>query len=167
MKIKTNLKQALTFNKRLFSYCLVISLILNAIFFLRHLISFKEFKKNGIVKALYVKSLNKNETTFFQRAKYTKVAKMYFVTTTGDTIHAIGKNIWAMHINELDEINLYLPLDSVIYNKNKPNNYQLISEFRNYSTTYSAFAYFFVGLSVFTIWFYLMAFIINKALSKN
>lgn len=114
-----------------------------------------------------MKSLNENESTFFQRVKYTKVAKMYFVTTTGDTIRSIGKNIWAMQINELDEINLYLPLDSVIYNKNKPNNYQLISEFRNYSKTYSAFAYFFVGLSVFTIWFYLMAFIINKALSKN
>jgi len=167
MIIKTNHKQTLTFNKRLFSYCLVISLIINTIFFLRQLASFKEFKENGIVKELYVKSLNENESTFFQRAKYTKVAKMYFVTTKGDTIHSIGKNIWAMQINELDEINLYLPLDSVIYNKNKPNNYRLISEFRNYSTTYSAFSYFFVGLSVFTIWFYLMAFIINKALSKN
>ncbi len=155
-----------TFNKRSLFYCFIISVILNSTFFFQQLFDYRLFKKQGIITALYVKSLNENETTFFQRAKYTKVAKIYFVTSKGDTIHNLTKNTWSMQVDALDEINFYMPLDSVIYDKNNPKDYQLISEYRNYSSTRSAIAYFIVGLIMFTVWFYFMAFIVKKGLSR-
>jgi len=155
-----------TINKRRLFYCFIISVILNSTFFFRELFDFRLFNKQGIITELYVKSLNNNESTFTQRAKYTKVAKIYFVTSQGDTIYDIRKNYWAMQVDALDEMNFYLPLDSVIYDKANPKDYQLISEFRNYSTTFSFIGFFVVGLIMFTFWFYLMTEIFKKGLSR-
>jgi hypothetical protein len=139
---------------------------LNGTLFFQQLFDFQLFNKQGITTELYVKSLTKNETTFFQRAKYTKVAQTYFVTLKGDTIYNITKNTWAIQVDVLDEMNFYLPLDSVIYDKKNPKDYQLISEFRNYSTVRIAIAYFIVGLIMFTIWLYFMTVILTKGLAK-
>lgn len=153
-------------NKLKLFYCFIIAVILNGAFFFQQLCDFRLLNKQGVITELYVKNLTKNETTFFQRAKYTKVAKIYFVTLKGDTIYNITKNTWAMTVDALDEINFYAPLDSVIYDKNNPKDYQLISEFRNYSISRSAIAYFIVGLAIFTFCFYFMTVIFKKGLTR-
>ena len=155
-----------TINKRRLLYCIIISVITNGIFFITQLSSHRLFEKDGIIKELYVKSLNKDETTFLQKAKYTRVAKTFFITSQGDSIYDIRKNTWAMQADILEEINFYIPLDSVIYNSNNPKDYQLISEFKNYSTTYSVISYFIIGPIIFTIWLYFLTFIIAKGLER-
>ena len=110
--------------------------------------------------------MNKNEATFLQKAKYTRVAKAYFITSNGDSIYDIRKNIWAMQVDALEGINFYVPLDSVIYDKNNPKNYQLISEFRNYSTTSNILAYFVVGLIFFSVWIYFLTVILEKGIER-
>jgi hypothetical protein len=155
-----------TLNKRRLFYCLVISIVINGAFFLRQLLAHRNFERQGIIRELYIKSLNKTEATFFQKAKYTSVAAIYFLTSNGDTIHDVTKNTWAMRAKALEEIPYYLPLDSVIYDRQSPKNYQMISEFRNYSKTYSAVSYFLVGLSIFTVWFYLMTVLFEKGLAR-
>lgn len=143
-------------NKRRLFLCVIISIILNSFFFFRQLYEFEFFNEQGMVTVLNVKSLGKNESTFFQRAINSKVAKTYFITATGDTIYDVRKNIWAFEIDALDSLNFYLPLDSVIYNKNNPKDYQLISQFRNYSMTFSFVSYFIIGVSLFAICFYVL-----------
>jgi hypothetical protein len=155
-----------TINKRRLFYCLVISIILNGVFYFQQLQEFKLFSKQGIIKELYIKSVANNETSFFQKVKYTKVAETYFVTAKGDTIYNIGKNIWAMQVDALDELNFYLPLDSVIYDNHNPKDYQLISEFRNYSKTYNVIIFFLIGPLIFTVWFYFMTIIIEKGITR-
>jgi hypothetical protein len=113
-----------------------------------------------LTTALYVKSLNSNETTFWQRAKYTKCASTFFITQNGDTISEISKNYWGMGNKIFFKLNLYAPIDSVIYNKIIPQKKQLIWDFRAYSLTYSIighwlvtplfFSFFFIQL--FRIW---------------
>lgn len=153
-------------NKRRLLYCIIISVITNGIFFIAQFSSHRLFEKDGIIKELYVKSLNKDETTFLQKAKYTRVAKTFFITSQGDSIYDIRKNIWAMQADILEKINFYIPLDSVIYNRNNPKDYQLISEFKNYSTSYSVISYFMIGPIIFTIWLYFLTFIIAKGLER-
>ena len=148
-------------DKQRLLYCVILSFIINGIFFLNKYYEHKIFKENGIIKELNVKSLNKNETTFFQKAKYTKVAKTYFVTSNGDTIFDIRKNIWAMQVDILETIDLYLPLDSIIYNKLKPSDYQLLSVYRTYSKTHSSIAYFIIGPIIISVWLYGMSHIVG------
>lgn len=147
-------------NKRRLLICVIISIIFNSFFFFRQLIEFEFFNEQGIVTVLYVKSLEKNESTFFQRVKNSKVAKTYFITAKGDTIYDVRKNIWALEIDALDSLNFYLPLDSIIYSKNNPKYYQLISQYRNYSMTFSFVSYLIIGVCLLTIWFYLIGNII-------
>jgi len=157
-------------NKKRLSYCIMISLLLNGLFFLRQLIDHQKFTKDGITSVLNVKSLNKHEATFLQRAKYTHVAKVFFVTTQGDTIYDIRKNTWALSTNLTDEfenLSLYLPLDSIIFNKQNPKDYQLISEFKNYSIIYSSFAYFLITPLIFTIWLYFLVYFIKDKVYDN
>ena len=153
-------------NKRRLFFCIIISALINGVFFFRQLYTHEHFEKQGIIKVLYVKSLNNNETTFSQKVKFTSVAAIYFIISKGDTIHDISKNIWGMQVKALKEIPFYLPLDSVIYDSKSPENFQLISEFRNYSKTNSVISYFIVGLIFFTVWFYLSAVIIEKLIAR-
>ena len=153
-------------NKRRVFYCLIISIIINGAFFFQQLSDHEHFKKQGIIKELYVKSLNKNETTFFQKAKYSTVAAIYFLTSKGDSIHALRKNIWAIQAKALEGIPYYLPLDSVIYDSKAPEKYELVSEFRNYSKAYSAVSYFLVGPIIFTVWLFLLTVVIEKGLAR-
>ncbi len=155
-----------TIKKRRLLYCFIISVITNGIFFITQLSSHRLFEKDGIIKELYVKSLNKDERTFLQKAKYTRVAKTFFITSQGDSVYDIRKNTWAMQADILEEINFYVPLDSVIYNRNNPKDYQLISEFKNYSTRYSVISYFIIGPIIFAIWLYFLTFIIAKGLER-
>ncbi len=155
-----------TINKRRLLYCIIISVITNGIFFITQLSSHRLFEKDGIIKELYVKSLTKDESTLLQKAKYTRVAKTFFITLQGDSIYDIRKNTWAMQADILEEINFYIPLDSVIYNSNNPKDYQLISEFKNYSTRYSVISYFIIGPIIFTIWLYFLTLIIAKGLER-
>ena len=131
-----------TINKRKLLYCILISFLINGIFFINQLLEHRLLQKGGIIKELYVKSLNKDEATFFQKVKYTSVAKTYFITSKGDSITDITKNIWAIQVEAL---NFYVPLDSIIYDRNNPKDYQLISEFRTYSIAYAALAYFIIS----------------------
>ena len=157
-------------NKKRLFYCIMISLILNGLFFLKQLIDHQKFTKEGIISVLNVKSLNKQEATFFQRAKYTHVAKFFFVTNQGDTIYGIRKNTWAMGANLTDEFEnlpLYLPLDSVIFKRQNPKDYQLISEYKNYSIIYSSIAYFLIGPLIFTIWLYFLVYFIKDKMYEG
>jgi hypothetical protein len=156
-----------TINKRRLLYCIILSLIINGLFFVLQYSSHEFFTKDGIIKELYVKSLKKNESTFLQKAKYTRVAKTFFITSTGDTVFEIRKNTWAMQVDKFEEMNFYIPLDSVIYNPNNPEDNQLISEFKNYSIGYSVLSYFIIGPIIFTIWLYLLTFIIAKGLERH
>ena len=153
-------------NKRRLSYCIIISFLINGIFFINQLSEHRLLKEAGIIKELYVKSLNKDEATFFQKVKYTSVAKTYFITSEGDSIYDIRKNIWAMQVEALKGINFYVPVDSIIYDSNSPKDYQLISEYRNYSTTYSSLAYFIIGPIIFSAWLYLLTFLLEKGFAK-
>lgn len=142
-------------NKKRLAFCVVISLFLNTLFFFIQSIDHQKLSADGITSVLYVKSVNKNETTLLERAKYTHVAKVFFITNQGDTIYDTRKNTWAMSSNvtdELENLSVYLPLDSVIFNKQNPRAYQLISEFKSYSITYNSFVYFLIGPMIFTIW---------------
>ena len=140
--------------------CVSISILMGASFFYESYSFHKELKDNGLTTALYVKSLNSNETTFWQRAKYTKCASTFFITQNGDTISEISKNYWGMGNKIFLKLNFYAPIDSVIYNKNSPLQKQLISDFRAYSLTYSILAhgvvtplfFSFFFLRLFRIW---------------
>ena len=153
-------------NKRRLLFCIIISFVINGTLFIKGYYDHSILSENGIIKALYVKSLTDKETTFIQKAKYTKVAKTYFVTNSGDSIFNTRKNIWAFQVDALEELNFYIPLDSVIYNKNQPNDYQLISEFRNYSTQYSLISYFLIGSLFFSAWLYFMVTIFKKGIAE-
>jgi hypothetical protein len=153
-------------NKRRLLYCFIISFVTNGIFFVTQLSRHRLFEKDGVLKELYVKSLSTEETTFIQKAKYKRVAKTFFITSEGDSIYDIRKNTWGIQSDVLEEINCYIALDTVIYNRNNPREYQLISEFKNYSTSYSGALYFIIGPIVFTIWFYFLTCFIAKGLEK-
>ncbi len=153
-------------NKRILLFCIIISVIVNGIFFTTQLSNHRLFEKDGIIKVLYVKSLNKDEATPLQKAKYTRVAKTLFITSNGDSIYDIRKNTWAMRADILEELNFYIPWDSVIYNRNNPKEYQLIAEYRNYSKTYSVLSYFVFGPILFTIWLYFLTIIISKVFER-
>jgi hypothetical protein len=153
-------------NKRRLFFCIIFSVLINGAFYIRQLYKHRHFEKQGIIKELYVKRLNSSETTFYQKVKFTSVSSIYFITSTGDTIHDIMKNIWAVHVKVLKKIPFYLPLDSVIYDSEAPENFQLISEFRNYSKMYSIISYFLVGPFFFTVWFYAFAVIIEKIIAR-
>ena len=131
--------------RRIYKYriflCVSISILMGASFFYESYSFHKDLKDNGLTTALYVKSLNSNETTFWQRAKYTKCASTFFVTQNGDTISEISKNYWGMENKIFFELNFFAPIDSVIYNKNFPLKKQLIWDFRAYSLTYSIFGH--------------------------
>ena len=152
-------------NKRRLLFCIIISFVINGTLFIKGYYDYSTLSENGIIKVLYIKSLTDNETTFIQKAKYTKVAKTYFVTDNGDSIFNTRKNIWAFQVEALEELNFYLPLDSVIYNKNKPNDYQLISEFRNYRIKYSLLSYLLYGPLFLSAWLYFMVSIFKKGLT--
>ena len=152
-------------NKRRLLFCTIISFVINGTLFIQGHYSHSILSENGVIKALYIKSLTDKETTFIQKAKYTKVAKTYFVTENGDSIFNTRKNIWAFQVEALEELNFYLTLDSVIYNKNKPNDYQLISEFRNYHTKYSLMSYLLFGPLFLSAWLYFMVSIFKKGIA--
>lgn len=153
-------------NKIRLLVCIGIALIINTTIFISQYIEHRNFQANGIVQVLFVKGLKKHEATFAQKFKYTKVAKIYFVTNKGDTIYDFTKNTWAYNSDLLEDINLYLPIDSVIYDNNNPNNYQKISEFRNYSMRRDVLWQLLFGIVFFTFWLYVLMTVISKALSK-
>lgn len=136
------------FKSRIFQ-SIFISILMGGSFFYEDYSLHKDLKNNGVATKLYVKSLNSDETTFWQRAKYTKCASTYFVTQNGDTISEISKNFWGMGNKILFKFNFYAPIDSVIYNKNSPLKKQLIRDFRAYSLTYSI-----LGHGIFTPLFF-------------
>lgn len=149
-------------NKNRLIFSLLLGLSLGIYFFYSQYSDHQNLEKNGIIKPLYVKSLKDNEVTFFQKAKYTSVAKTYFKIDDKDSIVTVQKNIWALEVDVFKDFNFYLVLDSVIYAKNKPQEFQLLSNFKNYSIVYSIGMGLIFGSIFMIVWIYLALTILNK-----
>ena len=149
-------KNQIALNKKIVFISLGFAVLINTSLFIYQFLKHQTFLDNGIKTVLYVKSLPKKH--FFQNNN----ADIYYVNQSGTKFKDCIKNTWANHNYELENIKTFLPLDSVIYLKNKPNEYQLVNEFNTYSVAFSAVSYFLVGNIFFTIWIYLVVFKIKS-----
>jgi hypothetical protein len=143
-------------NKKQAFICFLISFGLNGYWFFSKWRDHEIFKNQGVKTTLYVKSLEGDEVTFFEKLKYTSVAKTFYISAKGDTIFNRSKNSWKIQFEFLANSKMFLPLDQVVYDRKHPENSQLMSEFRTYSTTYQAVSYFAIGPIFFTILLYLL-----------
>lgn len=153
-------------NKKQAFICFLIAIGLNGYWFFSKWRDHEIFKNQGVKTTLYVKSLEADEVTFFEKIKYTSVAKTFYISANGDTIFKKGKNIWKSQFEFLAKTKIFLPLDKVIYDKKHPENSQLISEFRTYSNTYQVVSYFVVGPIFFTVFLYLLFSLPKSLFSK-
>ncbi len=153
-------------NKLRLLVCIGIAFIINTGIFISQYNEHSSFQTNGITQVLFVKGLRKHEATFAQKFKYTKVAKIYFITTKGDTIFDFTKNTWAYDTDVLEDINMFLPIDSVIYDSNNPKDYQKISEYRSYSMRRDVLWQLLFGSVFFTVWLYVLTTVVSKGIAK-
>jgi hypothetical protein len=149
-------------NKPRLVFCTILSILASVYWYLDFESTHQRFKNSGVITVVYIKDAAKNEVTWSQRFKYTWVAKLYFVTSKGDTIRDFTKNRWAVETKELKDLPLYLPLDSVVYDKNNPKDFQFIAEYRNYSPLYNGIMYFIFSPLFFTAWTYIMLHFLDK-----
>ena len=153
-------------NKKQAFICFLIAIGLNGYWFFSKWKDHEIYKNQGVKTTLYVKSLEGDEVTLFEKLKYTSVAKTFYVIANRDTIYNKGKNIWKTQFEFLANTNIFLPLDQVIYDRKHPENSQLISEFRTYSNTYQVVSYFVVGPIFFTVFLYLLFSLPKSLFSK-
>ena len=153
-------------NKKQAFICFLISFGFNGYWFFSKWRDHETLKIQGVKTTLYIKSLEGNEITLFEKIKYTSVAKTYYIITNGDTIFNRSKNSWKSQFEFLANSKMFLPLDQVVYDRKHPENSQLMSEYRTYSTTYQAVSYFVIGPIFFTIFLYLLFSYFRKIRSK-
>jgi hypothetical protein len=153
-------------NKKQAFICFLIAIGLNGYWFFSKWKDHEIYKNQGVETTLYVKSLEGDEVTFFEKLKYTSVAKTFYIVANGDTIFNRSKNSWKTQFEILSSTKVFLPLDQVVYDKKHPENSQLISEFRTYSIVYQAVSYFGVGPIFVTIFLYLLFTFIKTARLK-
>jgi len=149
-------------NKKILVLSILLSVLLNLYWYRNQIENHSRLESDGITRQLYIKPDTENESTLFQKFKFTKVAKIYFTTIQGDTISKFVKNIWTSDIEVLQTMPYYLPLDSVRYNRSDPSDFQYISEFNRFSTVSILPFYFPFGLVFTTVWFYFLLLIIKK-----
>lgn len=145
----------------------VISIFLNGYFFISSYTEHANYKKNGVVTDLYVKSLGDKEVSFTERLNYTKVALVHYYTKDSVKYSGKRKDIWGMHVKGLETLPEALPLSKVIYDKHHPENYILLDEFNNYSLGYSIISNGLIGLLFIGFWFYVAVSIIVKVRGKG
>jgi hypothetical protein len=145
-------------NKKQVFLSFLIAILCNSLLFISGYNKHQLLKEKGVRATLYIRPLTENETTFFDKLKYTAVANTFFINSKGDTIFEKCKNIWRHQFEFLEDSKMYLPFDQVIYDKNNAKNYQLINDFQHYSITYQAISYSLIGPLFLTVFIY---FVIN------
>jgi len=150
-------------NKKRLIFCLVISSVLSTYFYVDQHYLHHNLEVHGIKTIAYIKVAAK-DITFNQKLKHTfnPVDKFFFLTTNGDTINGLRKS--HQEFKELKNLQSYLPLDSIIYNKKDPASYLFVSEY-GYSPVISGIVPG-LGFIVFTIWFYMLFHVLSIARRK-
>ncbi len=103
---------------------LTISFVFNGKLYLNQKAFRQKLKEDGIMTQAYVKLLSSKDAPWYYG---TSAEMIYFTTLNGDTIKWMTKS----GINVT--IDVYLPLEKVIYNRNTPTIYMLQKEFDEYS----------------------------------
>lgn len=143
-------------NKKQVFICFLIAFGLNGYWFFSKWKDHEIFKNQGVKTTLYVKSVEGDEVTFFEKIKYTSVAKTFYIIANGDTIYNNRKNIWKSQLAFLPNTKIFLPLDRIIYEKHNAKNYQLLNEFQSYSIGYQVISYLMFGPLFLTFFIYLV-----------